>query len=83
MVFPAVAGRALPALRDQLLSPRPVCQHPPKAPRNTNRDGNKVVMPKAWYVNTIAPTGAAFCAGCQIEGAEGRLLTMLMTPPIA
>ena len=54
--------------------PHETCGHPPKTPRNTNRDGNKVVMPKAWYVNTIAPTGMAFCDGCQVSGAHGRLL---------
>jgi glucose/arabinose dehydrogenase len=34
------------------------------APRNTNRDGPRPVMPERWYTPTIAPTGAAFCDGC-------------------
>lgn len=44
-----------------------------KAPRNTNRDGPRPVLPIRWYTPTIAPTGIAFCDGCALgttsEGA--------------
>jgi glucose/arabinose dehydrogenase len=41
------------------------------APRNTNRDGPKPVLPQLWYTPTIAPTGIAFCERCGL-GAPGR-----------
>jgi glucose/arabinose dehydrogenase len=40
------------------------CEHPLRAPRNTNRDGEHPVQPKRFYTPTIAPTGLAFCARC-------------------
>jgi glucose/arabinose dehydrogenase len=44
------------------------------APQNTNQDGPQPrIMPLAWYVNTIAPTGAVFCDGCGLTGAGGDL----------
>ena len=30
-------------------------------------------MPQAWFTPTIAPTGAVFCQGCGLVGAEGNL----------
>ncbi len=42
-----------------------------RAPRNTNRDGPKPVLPKLWYTPTIAPTGVAFCRDCRL-GARSR-----------
>jgi glucose/arabinose dehydrogenase len=41
------------------------------APRNTNREGPRPVMPKLWYTPTIAPTGIAFCERCGL-GARSR-----------
>jgi glucose/arabinose dehydrogenase len=44
------------------------------APRNTNRDGPRPVMPEAWWTPTIAPTGVAFCRGCGLgPKSRGRL----------
>lgn len=37
-----------------------------QAPRNTNRDGTRPVLPKLWYTPTIAPTGIAFCELCDL-----------------
>lgn len=42
------------------------------APRNTNSDGPDPVLPRRWYTPTIAPTGMAFCRGCQLgSGSDG------------
>lgn len=55
--------------------PNETCSHPPAAPRNTNQDGPRPVLPKVWYTPTVAPTGAAFCSGCGLGArTEGRLL---------
>ena len=55
--------------------PSETCSHPPAAPRNTNQDGPKVVLPKVWYTPTVAPTGAAFCDGCGLGArTAGTLL---------
>jgi aldose sugar dehydrogenase len=44
------------------------------APVNTNQDGPEPrVLPLRWFTPTIAPTGLAFCEGCQITGADGTL----------
>ncbi|MEX0754771.1 MAG: PQQ-dependent sugar dehydrogenase [Actinomycetota bacterium] len=42
------------------------------APRNTNRDGPNPVLPERWYNPTIAPTGIAFCDGCDLGVAARR-----------
>jgi glucose/arabinose dehydrogenase len=45
------------------------------APRNTNRDGPRPVLPERWFTPPIAPTGVAFCTGCQLGAkTEGALL---------
>jgi glucose/arabinose dehydrogenase len=45
-----------------------------QAPQNTNQDGpSPRIMPLAWYVSTIAPTGAVFCHGCGLTGAQDDL----------
>ena len=36
------------------------------APRNTNQDGPRPVLPERWYTPTIAPTGLAFCDDCKL-----------------
>ena len=41
------------------------------APRNTNRDGLRPVLPKEWWTPVIAPTGVAFCERCGL-GARSR-----------
>lgn len=41
------------------------------APRDTNQDGARPVLPKLWYTPTIAPTGVAFCERCGL-GARSR-----------
>jgi glucose/arabinose dehydrogenase len=44
------------------------------APRNTNQDGPRPVMPTRWYTPTIAPTGIAFCRRCGLgPRSRGRL----------
>jgi len=45
------------------------------APRNTNRDGPRPVLPERWFRSPIAPTGVAFCTGCRLgPRSEGALL---------
>jgi glucose/arabinose dehydrogenase len=44
--------------------PHASCDHPPRAPRNTNRDGKHPIRPELFYTPTIAPTGLAFCESC-------------------
>jgi glucose/arabinose dehydrogenase len=42
------------------------------APENTNSDGPNPVLPRRWYTPVIAPTGMAFCRGCQLgRGSDG------------
>lgn len=42
------------------------------APQNTNSDGPDPVLPRRWYTPPIAPTGLAFCRGCQLgRGSDG------------
>ena len=36
------------------------------APRNTNQDGPRPVLPERWFTPTIAPTGVAFCRECRL-----------------
>jgi glucose/arabinose dehydrogenase len=44
------------------------------APRNTNQDGPRPVLPERWYTPTIAPTGVAFCERCGLgTRSRGRL----------
>jgi glucose/arabinose dehydrogenase len=43
------------------------------APGNTNQDGPSRILPIHFYSSTIAPTGAVFCNGCGLTGAEGHL----------
>jgi aldose sugar dehydrogenase len=44
------------------------------APQNTNQDGPLPrLLPKAWYVDTTAPTGIEFCEGCGLTGSEGHM----------
>jgi glucose/arabinose dehydrogenase len=47
-----------------------------RTPRDTNRDGpTPRILPKAWFVNTIGITGAAFCKGCDLgPGIAGDLV---------
>jgi glucose/arabinose dehydrogenase len=51
------------------------CGKPPKAPRNTNRDGPSPVLPKLNVEVASGITGAGFCSGCGLGPQnEGRLL---------
>ncbi len=52
--------------------PSQTCASPPPAPRNTNSDGPHPVMPRFFFPNPPALTGAAFCDSCGL-GAPGRL----------
>jgi glucose/arabinose dehydrogenase len=47
--------------------PSQSCASPPPAPRNTNADGPRPVMPKFFFPNPPALTGAAFCASCGLS----------------
>jgi glucose/arabinose dehydrogenase len=54
--------------------PAEKCSSPPPAPVNTNQDGPNPILPLTFYTPTVAPTGAAFCAGCGLGSAsEGHL----------
>ncbi|HEY1330053.1 MAG TPA: PQQ-dependent sugar dehydrogenase [Actinomycetota bacterium] len=53
--------------------PHETCSTPPAPPANTNQDGPNPVLPLRFWGTTIAPTGAVFCDGCGLTGAEGRL----------
>lgn len=54
--------------------PTETCSTPPKAPRNTNRDGPNPVQPLRSYTPTIAPTGLAFCSACGLGAkSEGSM----------
>jgi glucose/arabinose dehydrogenase len=50
--------------------PHATCGHPPKAPRNTNRDGKHPHQPKLYFKQTIAPTGLAVCRTCGLGPAR-------------
>ncbi len=52
--------------------PSQSCASPPAAPRNTNRDGPSPLMPKRYFPNPPALTGAAFCRDCGLD-SPGRL----------
>ena len=47
--------------------PSQTCSSPPPAPRNTNRDGTKPVLPKLYFAKPPALTGAAFCDQCGLS----------------
>jgi glucose/arabinose dehydrogenase len=52
--------------------PSQSCDSPPPAPRNTNRDGPNPVMPRAFFADPPALTGAAFCEDCRLS-SRGQL----------
>jgi glucose/arabinose dehydrogenase len=52
--------------------PSQTCASPPPAPRNTNRDGPSPVLPRLFFVDPTALTGAAFCDGCGLS-SPGQL----------
>jgi glucose/arabinose dehydrogenase len=49
--------------------PSQTCGTPPPAPRNTNRDGPNPVLPRLFFENPPALTGAAFCDACGLTSA--------------
>lgn len=54
--------------------PHATCSTPPDAPLNTNQDGPRPVLPRAFFTPVITPDGMAFCASCGLgAGAEGDL----------
>jgi glucose/arabinose dehydrogenase len=53
--------------------PTETCSTPPPPPRNTNQDGPSPVLPIEYIASPTAPTGAMFCSGCGLTGAEGAL----------
>jgi glucose/arabinose dehydrogenase len=52
--------------------PSQTCATPPPAPRNTNRDGPNPVLPRVFFADPTALTGAAFCDGCGLS-SPGQL----------
>jgi len=54
--------------------PTATCSTPPPPPRNTNQDGPRPMPPLEYVATPTAPTGATFCTGCGLPGAEGTLL---------
>ena len=54
--------------------PSETCATPPQAPRNTNQDGPRPILPAEWIASPTAPTGMAFCQACGLTGAEGTFL---------
>ena len=52
--------------------PSETCSSPPPAPRNTNRDGPNPVLPRFFFPDPPALTGAAFCKGCGLS-SPGQL----------
>ncbi len=52
--------------------PKATCA--PGTVRGTNQDGPSPVLPATWYPRPAAPTGAEFCDGCGLPGAQGGLL---------
>lgn len=51
-----------------------VCSTPPDAPLNTNQDGPRPMLPKAFFTPVITPDGMTFCTSCGLgAGAEGDL----------
>ena len=49
--------------------PSQTCSSPPPAPRNTNRDGPSPVLPRLFFADPPALTGAAFCDLCGLSSA--------------
>jgi glucose/arabinose dehydrogenase len=47
--------------------PSQTCETPPPAPRNTNRDGPTPILPRLFFANPPALTGAAFCDLCGLS----------------
>jgi glucose/arabinose dehydrogenase len=54
--------------------PSATCLTPPDAPQNTNQDGSSPLLPAWWWAAPIAPTGAAFCDGCDLGTGSGKRL---------
>jgi glucose/arabinose dehydrogenase len=52
--------------------PSQTCSSPPPAPRNTNQDGPNPVLPRLFFADPPALTGAAFCDGCGLS-SPGQL----------
>jgi glucose/arabinose dehydrogenase len=49
--------------------PSQKCTSPPSAPHNTNRDGPNPVLPRFYFRDPPALTGAAFCTSCGLSSA--------------
>jgi glucose/arabinose dehydrogenase len=59
-------------LRNFGWGPSQKCSSPPPAPRNTNQNGPRPVMPKHYFATPPALTGAAFCRRCGLS-SSGQL----------
>ncbi|GIU98850.1 MAG: hypothetical protein KatS3mg014_0466 [Actinomycetota bacterium] len=58
--------------------PSATCEGP--APRNTNRDGPRPVLPELYLPDAVGITGIAFCEGCGLgRRSEGRLFFSAVT----
>jgi len=55
------------ALKNYGWGPSETCSSPPPAPRNTNQDGPSPLLPKLFFAQPPALTGAAFCHLCGLS----------------
>jgi glucose/arabinose dehydrogenase len=54
--------------------PHFTCSTPPAPPLNTNQDGRRPVLPRAYFTPVITPDGMTFCDACGLgAGANGDL----------
>ena len=61
-------------LRNYGWGPSQTCSSPPPAPRNTNQDGSSPVLPKLFFAESPALTGAAFCRLCGLASYDQLFL---------
>jgi glucose/arabinose dehydrogenase len=69
--------------------PLQTCDTPPLAPRNTNRDGPNPILPRLFFEDPPALTGAAFCEACGLPSpgdlfmgayVNGTIYRLRLTP---
>jgi glucose/arabinose dehydrogenase len=58
------------ALKNYGWGPSQTCSTPPPAPRNTNQDGPSPLLPKLFFAQPPALTGAAFCRMCGLSSGD-------------
>jgi glucose/arabinose dehydrogenase len=58
------------SVRNYGWGPSWTCLTPPSPPLNTNQDGPTPDLPEFFWTDRQAPTGTAFCSGCQLGSAS-------------